>query len=80
MIRDGREQRVPARDLVPGDVIMLATGDKVPADARLVEVVNLQTVEAPLTGESAPVEKHPAAQRPPTRRRSKEHGDLPVPR
>jgi Ca2+-transporting ATPase len=58
VIRDGREQRVPARDLVPGDVIMLATGDKVPADARLVEVVNLQTVEAPLTGESAPVEKH----------------------
>ena len=58
VIRDGRDQRVPARDLVPGDVIMLATGDKVPADARLVEVVNLQTVEAPLTGESAPVEKH----------------------
>ena len=61
VIRDGREHRVPARDLVPGDVIMLATGDNVPSDARLVEVVNLQTVEAPLTGESAPVEKHARA-------------------
>ena len=58
VIRDGREQRVPAHDVVPGDMILLATGDKVPADSRLVEVVNLQTVEAPLTGESAPVEKH----------------------
>ncbi|HJU93637.1 MAG TPA: cation-translocating P-type ATPase [Pyrinomonadaceae bacterium] len=58
VIREGHENRVPAHDLVPGDVIRLATGDKVPADARLTEVVNLQTVEAPLTGESAPVEKH----------------------
>ncbi len=61
VIRDGREERVPAREVVPGDVIMLATGDKVPADARLIEAVNLQTVEAPLTGESAPVEKHSTA-------------------
>src|ERR687893_1139013 len=58
VIRDGRERRVPARELVPGDVIMLATGDKVPADVRLVESVNMQAVEAALTGESAPVEKH----------------------
>jgi Ca2+-transporting ATPase len=58
VIRDGRDQRVPARDLVPGDVIVLSTGDKVPADTRLTEAVNLQTVEAALTGESAPVEKH----------------------
>ncbi len=58
VIRDGRDERVPARDLVPGDVIVLSTGDKVPADARLTEAVNLQTVEAALTGESAPVEKH----------------------
>src|SRR5688572_23303937 len=58
VIRDGHEERVPARELVPGDLIMLATGDKVPADARVTEAVNLQTVEAPLTGESAPVEKH----------------------
>ncbi len=58
VIRDRREERIPARDLVPGDVILLATGDKVPADVRLIEAVNLQTVEAALTGESAPVEKH----------------------
>ena len=58
VIRERRENRIPARDLVPGDVILLATGDRVPADARLIESVNLQTVEAPLTGESAPVEKH----------------------
>jgi P-type Ca2+ transporter type 2C len=58
VIRDKREQRVPARELVPGDLVLLATGDKVPADLRLVEAINLQTVEAALTGESAPVEKH----------------------
>jgi Ca2+-transporting ATPase len=58
VIREGRERRIPARELVPGDIILLATGDKVPADVRLVEAVNLQTVEAALTGESAPVEKH----------------------
>jgi Ca2+-transporting ATPase len=58
VIRDGRERRVNAHELVPGEVILLATGDKVPADVRLVEAVNLQTVEAALTGESAPVQKH----------------------
>ena len=58
VIRDGRERRINALELVPGDLILLATGDKVPADARLIEAVNLQTVEAPLTGESAPIQKH----------------------
>ncbi|MGQ0760826.1 MAG: cation-translocating P-type ATPase [Acidobacteriota bacterium] len=58
VIRDGRERDVSARDLVPGDVIILATGDKVPADVRLIEAINLQTNEAALTGESASVEKH----------------------
>src|SRR5688500_7162647 len=58
VVRDGRERRTNALELVPGDLILLATGDKVPADARLVEAVNLQTVEAPLTGESAPIQKH----------------------
>ena len=58
VVRAGRERRVPARELVPGDLILLATGDKVPADVRLVEAFNLQAVEAALTGESAPVEKH----------------------
>ena len=58
VVRDGREWRINALELVPGDLILLATGDKVPADARLIEAVNLQTVEAPLTGESAPIQKH----------------------
>jgi Ca2+-transporting ATPase len=58
VIREGRERRIPARELVPGDMILLATGNKVPSDVRLVEAINLQTVEAPLTGESAPIEKH----------------------
>ena len=61
VIRDGRDQRLPARELVPGDLIVLATGDKIPADARLTEAINLQTEEAPLTGESTPVEKHSRA-------------------
>jgi Ca2+-transporting ATPase len=58
VIREGRERRINAHELVPGDLILLTTGDKVPADVRLVEAVNLQTVEAALTGESAPVQKH----------------------
>jgi len=58
VIREKHEIRIPARDLVPGDVVLLATGDRVPADARLLEAINLQTIEAALTGESAPVEKH----------------------
>ncbi len=61
VVRDGSESSIPARDLVPGDVIVLSTGDKVPADARLLEVANLQVDEAALTGESVPVEKHAAA-------------------
>jgi Ca2+-transporting ATPase len=58
VLRDGQEIRIPARDLVPGDVVLLHTGDRVPADARLIEAVNLQIEEAALTGESVPVEKH----------------------
>ncbi|HEY7912072.1 MAG TPA: cation-translocating P-type ATPase, partial [Blastocatellia bacterium] len=60
VIRQGPEQRIPARDLVPGDCILLAAGDKVPADARLIESINLHTEEAALTGESVPVEKQSA--------------------
>jgi Ca2+-transporting ATPase len=60
VIRDGRETNVPARELVPGDVVILHAGDKIPADARLIEAVNLQIEEAALTGESVPVEKNTA--------------------
>jgi Ca2+-transporting ATPase len=58
VLRDGVEVKVPARDLVPGDVIVLHTGDRIPADARLIEAFNMQVEESALTGESIPVEKH----------------------
>jgi Ca2+-transporting ATPase len=57
VIRDGNEQEIPARDLVPGDLVVIRTGDRIPADARLIEAVNLKINEAPLTGESVPIEK-----------------------
>ena len=59
--RDGHELDLPARDLVPGDVLLLAAGDAVGADARLLTVAQLQTAEAALTGESVPVTKAVAA-------------------
>jgi Ca2+-transporting ATPase len=61
VVRDGDEWTIPARDLVPGDIVHLRTGDKIAADARLFEAVNLQLDEAALTGESVPVEKQTAA-------------------
>jgi len=57
-LRDGEETEVAAHNLVPGDVILLRAGDRIPADARLIEAINLQVEEAVLTGESLPVEKH----------------------
>ena len=57
VVRDGEELKIPARDVVPGDILLVQAGDLVPADARLVEAVNLKVEESALTGESAPVEK-----------------------
>jgi len=57
--RDGSVRAIPARELVPGDVLLLEAGDRVPADARLVEGHSLRTDESALTGESTPVEKSP---------------------
>ena len=57
VLRDEVETEVPSREVVPGDVIILRTGDRVPADARIVESFNLRTDEAVLTGESMPAEK-----------------------
>ncbi len=59
--RDGSVTRIPAEDLVPDDVIILAAGMQVPADARLLRSAALRTDEAPLTGESQPVDKDPGA-------------------
>jgi Ca2+-transporting ATPase len=55
--RDAREAAVAARDLVPGDVVLLEAGARVPADGRVLQAVNLELDEAPLTGESAAVAK-----------------------
>jgi len=60
VLRDGEELDIPARDLVPGDLIFIRAGDRIPADARLIEAVNLKIEEAALTGESVPVGKHAA--------------------
>jgi sodium/potassium-transporting ATPase subunit alpha len=54
-VRDGKEKEIYVRQLVPGDIILLAEGDRVPADARLLESRGLKVNNAPLTGESAPV-------------------------
>ena len=57
VIRNGHITVVPAKELVPGDIVVLDTGDYIPADLRIIEAVNLKSQEASLTGESVPVEK-----------------------
>jgi len=56
--REGQLQQVPAREIVPGDILLLDAGDAVSGDARVLESINLRIEEASLTGESIPVEKH----------------------
>jgi magnesium-transporting ATPase (P-type) len=57
-VRGGETRIIPAEQLVPGDVVLLESGDKIPADLRLFETKNLRTEEAALTGESVPAEKN----------------------
>jgi Ca2+-transporting ATPase len=57
VIRNGHFANIPARELLPGDAVLLETGNYIPADVRLTESVNLRVDEASLTGESVPVEK-----------------------
>ncbi len=61
VVRGGRVATVPSRELVRGDLVMIETGDLVPADIRLTDAVNLKIQEASLTGESLPEEKDTAA-------------------
>jgi Ca2+-transporting ATPase len=56
--RGGQVEQIPADDLVPGDLVLLEAGDRVPADGRLLEAVNLSVDEAAFTGESVPTQKH----------------------
>ncbi len=57
VLRGGKEEEVPTKELVPGDVLLLEAGDKIPADARIIENYSLRCDEAPLTGESVPIGK-----------------------
>ena len=61
VMRGGRESSIDSKDLVPGDVVLLEAGSRIPSDSRLLEVANLQVDEAALTGESRPVTKSPGA-------------------
>ena len=58
VVRNGKVEVVASRELVPGDVVVLDTGDYVPADLRIIEAVNLKSQESSLTGESVPVDKN----------------------
>jgi Ca2+-transporting ATPase len=69
VLRDSKAQSIAAKDLVPGDILLLQAGDVVGADARLLETQSLRTDESALTGESLPVEKSP---------RTLEHADMTV--
>lgn len=61
VVRDGTLEQIPAVDLVPGDIVQVEAGDLIPADGRLVRSATLETMEAALTGESAPIAKDAAA-------------------
>src|SRR5262245_45275804 len=56
-LRGGETRMIPADELVPGDIVLLESGDRIPADVRLIDAKNLRTEEAALTGESVPAEK-----------------------
>ncbi|HEY7821167.1 MAG TPA: HAD-IC family P-type ATPase, partial [Vicinamibacteria bacterium] len=57
VIRDGEPRKIDAKEVVPGELVVLEAGESIPADARLVSTTDLRVTEAPLTGESAPVAK-----------------------
>ena len=61
LVRDGKEQKIAANEIVPGDIVILSTGDRVPGDIRVLETNNIASLEAALTGESVPIEKTPDA-------------------
>ncbi len=62
VLRDGKKYNIPAQELLPGDIVFIETGDRVPADLRLLESSSLEIDEASLTGESVPIAKDPSSQ------------------
>lgn len=76
VLRDGREQEILSRELVPGDVILLEAGRQVPADGQLMEAKNLKADEAALTGESVPVSKLAAVSEQPEGTKAAEAKDM----
>ncbi len=64
VIRDGSRQRLKAREIVPGDLLIIREGDSIPADAQVIQAKAFQTMEAALTGESLPVAKDPGRSEP----------------
>ena len=74
-VRDGRQQRIPGREVVRGDIVLLAEGDRVPADAVLLDCVTLTVDEAALTGEAVPVRKSRAEPHAATREMQTPGGD-----
>jgi len=58
VLRDGKEKIIPAEQVVPGDILLLESGDRIAADGRIIESIDLRTNEAVLTGESTPIDKH----------------------
>lgn len=66
VIRGGAHRRIPGREVVRGDIVVLAEGDRVPADAAVLQCQDLQADESLLTGESVPVRKAVTASRPPS--------------
>ncbi len=58
VLRDGKERKIISKEIIPGDIVILTQGSKIPADGRILECINLTIDEAPLTGESEPVAKH----------------------
>src|SRR5512138_3701730 len=61
VVRNGQAREIPLRELVPGDVVKLSSGDMIPGDVRLISAKDLFIIQATLTGESLPVEKTDAA-------------------
>ena len=78
VIRDGAHVRIAGREVVRGDCLLLAEGDRIPADAALIKGDDVQTDESLLTGEAAPVRKRPLADGEPSESQRPGGDDLPI--